>query len=599
MATINGTNGDDSFDDSLQDLAGNDILKGFGGEDWFRMLVGGEDKVDGGGGDNDVVFYSDYTTKLTINLKSGFVTDTLGNTDTLIGVEAAHGGRAGDDITMGDGGGYVFARAGNDTIRAGKGGNFVVVGSGDDKVIGNTGFDTVDFGGDVKSSGFDGDGGGFITHGVTVNLKTGKAIDAWGDTDTLSGVEGIEGTVFADKITGDAGGNELRGGDGNDVIDGGGVPLLASGEPTYEEGDNLFGEGGDDELTITGTGYADGGEGEDEITIIGDGGANGGAGDDRVFGKTRGHNGDFDYAGLSFDTANEAVVANFTTKKHAGVAGGSNKTGYSISDGQGGTDKAFGVHGMNDTRFGDTVFADGSVKNSYGNAFVVNLGAGNDFVRFINMDDGQINYGGANGAVQADLAEGFATDLDEEDNFIGYDRLIGVDSFRGSRFGDTIAGGDGKENIRGRLGNDKIFGNGGDDRLWGDEKQDKNGDGSDTINGGDGNDWLRGSGGKDFFVFDAKLSEKTNVDTIDDFSVKDDTIRLDNAVFAVGKVGKLKATLFADAKAEIDKDTRIIYDGKSGELSYDADGSGKKFDAIQFALIDNNAKLAAADFVVI
>jgi Ca2+-binding RTX toxin-like protein len=597
---IKGTIGDDSFEKSLQDLEGDDTLKGLAGEDWFRMLVGGKDTVDGGEGEGDVAFYSDYTTKLTINLRDGFVTDTLGNTDTLIGIEAAHAGTAGDDITMGDNGGYVFARAGNDTIRTGKNGNFVVVGSGNDKVIGNVGFDTVDFGGDVKSSGFDGDGGGFITHGATVNLQTGKATDGWGDTDTLTGVEGIQGTVFADKITGDKGGNDLKGGDGDDTIDGGGVPLLASGEQSYEETDNLFGEGGDDKITLTAAGYADGGNGDDEITIVGEGTANGGAGDDRIFGKTRGHNGDFDYAGLGFYGATEGIVANFTTKKYAGVAGGSNAKGYAISDGQGGTDKAFGVHGLDDTKFGDSIFLDGSLKNSYGNSFTVNLSAGNDYVRIIGMKEAAINYDGANGAVSIDLEAGEATDVDEENNFIGYDRIVGeVAHARGTRFNDSIAGAGNDESIRGRLGSDMIWGRGGDDKLWGDEKSDRQGDGNDTINGGAGNDWMRGGGGKDRFVFDAKLSEKTNIDTIEDFNVKDDTLILDNAIFAVGKAGKFDAALFADAKSEIGGKTRIIYDTKSGDLSYDADGSGKKFEAVQFATLDNHAKLTAADFAVV
>lgn len=475
---------------------------------------------------------------------------------------------------------------GDDTIEALRGDDWInMLTGGEDKVDGGEGIDSVFY---------------FYESKLTINLKNGIVTDADGVTDELTGIENASGGSGGDKITGNAGGNELRGEDGDDTIDGGGVPM-ANGGPTYDESDQLDGGNGDDTLTLKGTGFANGGEGDDTITATGDVGANGGAGNDRIIGKSLGHDGEFDYVGLDYGGAEEGVVANFTTKKRAGVAGGSNEKGYLISDGQGGIDKASGVHGMNDTKFGDTLIADGSVKNSYGNAFVINLSAGNDYVRFINMDDGQVNYGGANGAVLADLEAGYATDRDEEDNFIGYDRLIGVDSFRGSRFGDIVDGSEkGERQIRGRGGSDEINGHGGDDKIFGDERNPTERDGNDTINGGAGNDELNGGDGKDSFVFDADLSEKTNIDTIADFNLKDDTIKLDRDVFEeISKSGKLSSKLFADAKDEVTGKTRIIYDAKSGDLSYDADGSGKKHDAIQFAEIDNHVKLAASDFVVI
>ncbi|MGO4572868.1 M10 family metallopeptidase C-terminal domain-containing protein, partial [Microvirga sp. 2TAF3] len=64
----------------------------------------------------------------------------------------------------------------------------------------------------------------------------------------------------------------------------------------------------------------------------------------------------------------------------------------------------------------------------------------------------------------------------------------------------------------------------------------KGGSGSDKLYGGLGNDVLTGGAGKDIFVFDTKPNKKTNLDTITDFNVKDDTIWLDNAVFK--KLGK-------------------------------------------------------------
>ena len=68
-----------------------------------------------------------------------------------------------------------------------------------------------------------------------------------------------------------------------------------------------------------------------------------------------------------------------------------------------------------------------------------------------------------------------------------------------------------------------------------------------------------------------------NLDTIGDFSVKDDSLRLDNAVFKkLGKVGKLNKSYFTTGDKAKDKNDYIVYDKKTGILSYDADGSGRR-----------------------
>ena len=174
---------------------------------------------------------------------------------------------------------------------------------------------------------------------------------------------------------------------------------------------------------------------------------------------------------------------------------------------------------------------------------------------------------------------------------------VRVEKTSGSRGHDVIKAGKYNDVLGGGLGNDKLYGGNGKDKLSG-------GVGNDKLWGGGGNDILTGGAGKDFFVFDAKLNRKSNLDRITDYNVKYDTIWLDNAIFkALGKKGtekkplKLKAAHFALDSAK-DANDYIIYDTATGKLSYDVDGSGAKA-AIDFALLRPGLAVTAADFAII
>jgi Ca2+-binding RTX toxin-like protein len=136
--------------------------------------------------------------------------------------------------------------------------------------------------------------------------------------------------------------------------------------------------------------------------------------------------------------------------------------------------------------------------------------------------------------------------------------------------------------------------------------------GRDTLQGGDGNDRLYGKGGKDLlvggagkdsFVFDTKPNKKTNLDTISDFTLKQDRIWLDNKVFTKlgkgteSKPGKLSKSYFALDKAKDNNDT-IIYNKKKGILAYDSDGSGSKA-AVEFAQVKKGLPLSYKDFFIV
>jgi Ca2+-binding RTX toxin-like protein len=184
--------------------------------------------------------------------------------------------------------------------------------------------------------------------------------------------------------------------------------------------------------------------------------------------------------------------------------------------------------------------------------------------------------------------------------------------FRGGGGNDKLTGSDLADELRGEEGNDTVNGLAGDDYLDGGPGKDRvlGGLGHDTVNGGYGNDVLYGQTGGDAFMFDAKLGtartdRKVNFDKVADFNVKADSFWLDNAVFKkLGGKGsedhpaKLKKAFFTIGDHAQDKNDYLIYDSKTGVLSYDADGSGAKA-AVEFAKLKKDLKLSYHDFFVI
>ncbi|MGO4837458.1 calcium-binding protein, partial [Rhizobiaceae sp. 2RAB30] len=94
----------------------------------------------------------------------------------------------------------------------------------------------------------------------------------------------------------------------------------------------------------------------------------------------------------------------------------------------------------------------------------------------------------------------------------------------------------------------------------------------------------------------------TNVDTIVDFNVVADTIRLENAVMPGlgGATGTLAAGKFWKSISGLahDRDDRIIYETDTGKLFYDANGNAAG-GAVQIAKLAPGLALTHADFVVI
>ncbi len=84
---------------------------------------------------------------------------------------------------------------------------------------------------------------------------------------------------------------------------------------------------------------------------------------------------------------------------------------------------------------------------------------------------------------------------------------------------DLIKGGNGSDHIYGGEGKDWLYGEAGDDLLWGN-------DGADELWGGLGNDYLTGGKDNDIFV----LARNEGIDTINDFRVGEDVIRLSGSL---------------------------------------------------------------------
>lgn len=166
----------------------------------------------------------------------------------------------------------------------------------------------------------------------------------------------------------------------------------------------------------------------------------------------------------------------------------------------------------------------------------------------------------------------------------------------GSTAADKLTGNSGANKISGAQGNDRISGGGGADTLYGNA-------GNDLLRGGSGKDILYGGAGKDLFRFDTTPNSTTNVDRIMDFSVADDTIQLENAIFTrFGKTttGPIPSSSFkanTTGRAS-DANDYIVYETDTGKLFYDTNGNAAG-GATQIALLGVNLSLTAADFVLV
>ena len=106
------------------------------------------------------------------------------------------------------------------------------------------------------------------------------------------------------------------------------------------------------------------------------------------------------------------------------------------------------------------------------------------------------------------------------------------------------------------------------------------------------------NGGNDEFWFDTALDPAINIDVISDFYVPDDTIVLNDFIFAALPIGALAGNRFVTGTAAQDANDNIIYNSATGALLYDADGTGATA-AVQFATLGTGLGLSNANFLVV
>ena len=405
------------------------------------------------------------------------------------------------------------------------------------------------------------------------------------------------GTSGDDVLFGGSGSDMLYGGGGNDALYGG------------DGNDGLFGGSGNDTL--------DGGNGNDLLK--------GGAGNDLLI---AGDGNDSLYGGAG----NDILIAD---DPHTHTASGSNE----IFDGGAGYDvllldrysstlnEYISIDGL---RGGSFTLSDGTVVRGIENASIY-TGSGNDFAVFRNPTNlpgdhnnffpGEHNYfyaGEGNDSVLIDYSSTslalstagvynvfFRWMITVEDGGTHTSEVFadnveniaviggsGNDSLDGSfALSVNFKGNAGDDLLHGTVGNDFLYGGIGNDNLQG-------GDGQDILSGGSGNDVLTGGSGADRFVFDSALGAG-NVDQITDFNPLEDSIWLSHAVFAnhggddEGESGCNGGSTIQGLLAS----GRISYDTGTGNLYFDADGSGLRA-PVMFAVLQQGLTLTESDFVV-
>ncbi len=407
--------------------------------------------------------------------------------------------------------------------------------------------------------------GNSLSNKMTGNLFD-NVLSGLGGDDTLWGLDG------ADQLFGGTGRDTLYGGHHHDRLYGG------------SENDVLLGENGNDILDGgSGSDVMRGGVGDDTYTVRE-------TGDQVIESASQGHDTVFSNLGNYTLTTNvEDLVLEF------GVING---TGNSLRNQIVGTDDTNIIKGLGDN---DVLYGMGGMDTLDGGtgADTMHGGTQNDIYLVDDADDVVVeNTGEGVDKVESKVSYNLTANVEKLELFGQAANGTGNsldNQILGNAYDNTLAGGIGEDSLFGRSGRDDLRGGSGHDTLYGEND-------NDTLNGGVDNDTLYGGTGTDKFVFDTSLGtfKDGNVDTIGDFNAADDTIWLDNSIFtalAAVDIRTLSSSEFRLGTGAQDSSDRIIYNGATGALLYDSDGSGTAA-ALQFASVAPGLAITDQDFVI-
>ncbi len=543
--------------------------------------------------------------------------DTIINTGTINFATSATGTvliDLGDGADFYDGikgiatGGLIRLGSGNDTAFGGAQAETFSGGSGSNFIDGGGGIDTIDY--------------AEATVGVSVKLS-GESGQWAGNSDTLANFENVTGSNHNDTIVGSSGNNILKGGDGDDTLEGGyGDDRLEGGAGRNTAHYSSFldarvdlsitvaqSTGGYGRDTLLDIDNLEGGSGAD--TFIGNGENNrlvGNAGNDTL---TGGGGND------TLDGGSGQDMAVFSGASGEYTITRVDQTTVTIADKNQNRDGTDTLKDVRLVKFSDKIIA--LTNNSPTNVFLTSTSAFEDKAvgavvgSLAGSDpDGDAltfslasNPGGFFGlnssgtglvllkALDHETAAQHTIMIQAEDKYGGvFTKTFTITVHNVVETTPLVRYGTSKgEQVVGGSGNDRLFGLSGNDQLFGQL-------GNDTLSGGKGNDTLVGGAGKDVFVFDQKPNVKSNLDYIQDFAPKDDTIHLSRKFFTKLSKGALSSKAFVTGNQFKDEDDRILYYKQGGGLFYDPDGSGSA-KAIQFANLAKGLKISHKDFFVI
>jgi Ca2+-binding RTX toxin-like protein len=641
----------------IEGAEGNDAIEGREGDD---TLAGqwGNDSLDGGSGTNTAVFAGNAADFAIGALAGGriSVTDLRAGApegaDTLTGiaflqfadtiVAASTGPTEGADTLNGT--------AGNDTIDALGGADSVSGLDGADSIVGGAGADTLRGGPGNDSYVVDSaadiviEASGEGTDIVFADLSWTLANHV--DNLTLQGTAGHGGTgnAQANRIAGNGGANSLAGLGGADTLDGGdGADTLEGGDASDRlnggTGDDLFlvatgdvitDAGGADTvmtanswimqafletLLLTGADTANANGSNFDNLIVGNGAANrifGFAGSDTIAGNG---GDDFLDGGTGADSivggaGNDLLKVDDLADAVGEAAGGGNDTvlatvNWALGDhfetlqlsgaaplvgtGNALDNRIIGNQGANRLLGGDGADTlDGLV-----NADTLEGGGGNDTYTINFGADLVVEApGGGFDTVRSSINHTLAANV-EALNLIGTTAINGTgntenNTINGNSIGNRLRGQDGADTVNGLGGADTVEGGNGNDRLTG-------GDGNDVLNGGTGNDTMIAGANADIFRYDQSAH---GGDSISDFTPGEDLFHIARAGFGnVLAAGALGAGNFA-SNAPTAAVAQFVYNGATGVLAYDLDGTGAGA-AVTIATLTAKPAISAADFLVI